>query len=56
MGALRVAADGEGVVSDAGMVSVPGWDGPIADEFTEAFAAAIAEHRTWSRPRAAIPA
>ena len=56
VGAVRVAADGDGVVVDHGVVSAASGTEQLPAGLLDAFTAAIAEHRAWQRPRAGIPA
>ncbi|WP_030021853.1 catalase [Streptomyces monomycini] len=49
-GELRTAADGDATVSEAGIVTDRLAAGTTAQDFTGAFAEAVAAHRHWNRP------
>lgn len=55
-GAVRVAGEGNAVVSDHGVVSVAGNNGAVPAEFVDSFCTALGQHRAWERNTAAIPA
>jgi catalase len=49
-------ADGQGVVSAAGVVSTTTAAGDLSDRFFDEFAAALAKHRAWERETDSVPA
>lgn len=55
-GSARVAADGDGVTADRGVISASGTDGSLPPEFVDSFCSALGRHRAWERPTAAVSA
>ncbi|HEX2298590.1 MAG TPA: catalase-related domain-containing protein, partial [Pseudonocardiaceae bacterium] len=56
VGVVRIAAEGDSVVEDRGVITAADADGGLPEEFTEAFCAALGRHRAWERDTAAVPA
>jgi catalase len=49
-------ADGQDVMSAAGVVSTTTAAGDLSDRFFDEFAAALAKHRAWERETDSVPA
>lgn len=54
-GAVSLSGDG-GTVTDHGVLAAESAGGTLPDGFADAFCEALATHRIWDRPTAAIPA
>lgn len=55
-GVVRVAAEGDPVIDDRGVVSAAGAEGTLPDEFVEAFRTTLGRHRLWERDTTPVPA
>lgn len=56
LGQLRLANEGDDVVTDHGVITSGTGDTEIPKAFVDAFASALAQHRAWDRPTAHVPA
>jgi len=53
---VALAAAGDGVVADHGVVTAAAENGAVPEEFVGRFLRAVASHRAWERDTAAVPA
>ena len=52
---ITLSPDGDGVVTEHGVLGAPSATTQLPDGFVESFTDLLANHRVWSRPTAAIP-